>query len=134
MESPALCAKSLRSDFGVTDLDEDLCLCILCVDDLSINVHISVSLVAASWAEVVYRTRVVLTGHRCDLVIWCSEVSRIFISLLSGEGRILRGLYEHGRPLPQMLVNYRLSHHRDKTTIFDHSGTTKEELASSIRV
>ena len=46
----------------VTDLDEDLCLCILCVDDLSINVHISVSLVAASWAEVVYRTRVVLTA------------------------------------------------------------------------
>ena len=61
MESPAFCAKSFRSDFGVTDLDEDLCLCILCVDDLMINVHISVSLVAASWAEVVYRTRVVLT-------------------------------------------------------------------------
>ena len=80
MESPDFCAKSLRSDFGVTDLDEDLCLCILCVDDLMINVHISVSLVAASWAEVVYRTR--------DLVICCNEVGVIFTYLLpSGECR-----------------------------------------------
>lgn len=81
MESPALGAKSLKSDFEVTDLDEDLCLCILCVDDLMINVHISVSLVAASWAEVVYRTRVILTA--VILVICCNEVGVIFISLMS---------------------------------------------------